>query len=115
MTTEFQENAIGVRIEIEFVAEDPVTGDLVPLDLTTAQAIEIRFSTPGGGSKTQSGLTIVNPPGTDGLAEFFTTNGLLRPFGDWDIQGFITFSGGDDLPTKTKAFVVRRNIKPVTP
>ncbi len=110
MTTEFQENAIGVRIEIEFVDE---TGS--PLDLTTAQAIEIRFSTPGGRSKTISGLTIVNPPGTDGLAEFFTTDGLLRPFGDWDIQGFITFSGGDDLPTKPKAFVVRRNIKPVTP
>lgn len=110
MTTEIQENAIGVRIEIEFVDE---TGS--PLDLTTAQAIEIRFSTPGGRSKTISGLTIVNPPGTDGLAEFFTTDGLLIPFGDWDIQGFITFSGGDDLPTKPKAFVVRRNIKPVTP
>ena len=110
MTTEFQENAIGVRIEIEFVDE---TGS--PLDLTTAQAIEIRFSTPGGRSKTIRGLLIVNPPGTDGLAEFFTTDGLLRPFGDWDIQGFITFSGGDDLPTKPKAFVVRRNIKPVTP
>lgn len=110
MTTEFQENAIGVRIELEFVDE---TGS--PLDLTTAQAIEARFSTPGGRSKTVAGLTIVNPPGTDGKAEFFTTDGLLVPFGDWDIQGFVLFSGGDDLPTKPKAFVVRRNIKPVTP
>ncbi len=105
MTVEFQENAIGVRVEIEFIDEAEA-----PLDLTTAQAISIRFSLPGGQTKEVTGLTIVNPPGTDGLAEFFTTDGLLRPFGDWDIQGFITFSGGDDLPTKPKAFRVRRNV-----
>lgn len=106
MTTEFQENAIGVRIEIEFVDE---LGD--PLDLTTAQAIAIRFSLPGGQTKEVTGLVAVNPPGTDGLAEFFTTNGLLVPQGDWDIQGFVTFSGGDDLPTFPQAFVVNRNIR----
>jgi len=106
MTTELQENAIGIRIEIEFVDE---TGS--PLDLTTAQQIDVRFSLPGGQTKEVLGLTIVNVPGTDGLAEFFTVNGLLVPQGDWDIQGFVTFSGGDDLPTKPQAFVVKRNIR----
>jgi len=106
MTTELQENAIGIRIEILFVDE---TGS--PVNLQTAQQIDIRFSLPGGTSKEVLGLTIVNPPGTDGLAEFFTTNGLLVPQGDWDIQGFIQFSGGDDLPTKPQAFVVKRNIR----
>jgi len=58
MTVEFQQNAIGVRIEIEFIDETKA-----PLDLTSAQAISIRFSTPGGGSKEVTGLVIVNPPG----------------------------------------------------
>ncbi len=104
MTTEFQENAIGVRFKLLLVDEK---GD--PLDLTSAQAIEIRLSTPWGGSKTFA-ATIANPPGTDGEAELFTTNGMLVPSGDWDIQGFVTFSGGDDLPTKAVAFVVKPNI-----
>lgn len=105
MTIEFQQNAIGVRIEAKFVDE---TG--APLDLTSAQAILLRFSTPGGRSK-EFPATIVNPPGTDGLAEMFTTDGHMVPFGDWDIQGLVTFSGGDDLPSKPVAFIVKRNIK----
>lgn len=109
MTVEFQQNAIGVRIEVKFI--DELGADL---DLSTAQAILLRFSTPGGPSK-EFPATIVNPPGTDGLAEMFTTDGHMVPFGDWDIQGFVTFSGSDTLPTKPVAFVVRRNIKPVTP
>ncbi len=114
MTIEFQQNAIGVRIEAAFVAPDPVTGELKPLDLTSAQTIILRFSTPGGRSK-EFPATIVNSPGTDGLAEMFTTDGHLVPFGDWDIQGLVTFSGGDDLPSKSVAFVVKRNIKEPTP
>ncbi len=109
MTVEFQQNAIGVRIEVLFVDELDA-----PVDLTTAQAILLRFSTPGGPSK-EFPATIVNPPGTDGLAEMFTTDGHMVPFGDWDIQGFITFSGSDTLPTKPVAFVVKRNIKDPTP
>jgi len=109
MTVEFQENAIGVRIEATFIDE---LGQ--PLNLTTAQEIILRFSTPGGPSK-EFPATIVNPPGTDGVVEMFTTDGLMVPFGDWDIQGFVTFSGSDTLPSKTVAFLVRRNIRPVTP
>lgn len=109
MTVEFQQNAIGVRIEVLFIDELDA-----PLDLTTAQLITLRFSTPGGPSK-EFPATIVNPPGTDGLAEMFTTDGHLIPFGDWDIQGFVEFSGSDTLPTKPVAFVVRRNIKDPTP
>lgn len=104
MTTEFQENAIGVRLKLIFVDEKGVA-----LDLSSAQAIEIRLSTPWGGSKTFA-ATIVNPPGTDGVAELFTLDKMLVPSGDWDIQGFVTFSGGDDLPTKAVAFVVKPNI-----
>jgi len=109
MTVEFQQNAIGVRIEVKFIDELNA-----PLDLQTAQAIILRFSTPGGPSK-EFPATIVNPPGTDGLAEMFTTEGHMVPFGDWDIQGFVTFSGSDTLPTKTEAFVVRRNIQDPPP
>ncbi len=105
MTVEFQQNAIGVRIEVQFIDELDA-----PLDLTSAQAILLRFSTPGGPSK-EFPATIVNLPGTDGLAEMFTTDGHMVPFGDWDIQGFVTFSGSDTLPTKPVAFVVRRNIQ----
>ncbi len=109
MTVEFQEGAIGVRIEVTFL---DVSGG--PLNLETAQTIILRFSTPGGPSK-EFPATIVNPPGTDGVAEMFTTAGLMVPFGDWDLQGFVTFSGGDSLPTIPEAFVVRRNIKAPTP
>ena len=52
----------------------------------------------------------MNIPGTDGLVDFFTLPGTMVPFGDWDIQAFVKFTAGDDLPTKTKAFVVRQNI-----
>lgn len=105
MTVEFQQNAIGVRIEVTFIDELDA-----PVDLTSAQTIILRFSTPGGPSK-EFPATIVNLPGTDGLAEMFTTDGHMVPFGDWDIQGFVTFSGSDTLPTKPVAFVVKRNIR----
>ena len=105
MTVEFQQNAIGVRIEVTFIDELDA-----PVDLPSAQTIILRFSTPGGPSK-EFPATIVNLPGTDGIAEMFTTDGHMVPFGDWDIQGFITFSGSDTLPTKPVAFVVKRNIR----
>jgi hypothetical protein len=108
MTVIVQENAIGVRFLIQLV--DEAGADL---DLTGTDFVKIRFSTPHVPSKEVT-ATPVNPPGTDGLVELFTTDGLMVPFGDWDIQGFVKYTLGDDLPTKTKAFVVRENIiKPV--
>ncbi len=106
MTVIVQENAVGVRFLIQLV--DQVGADL---DLSATDSIKIRLSTPTSGSK-EVVASIVNTPGTDGLVEFFTTLGLIVPFGDWDIQAFVKYTAGDDLPTKTKAFVVRENIVP---
>lgn len=104
MTVIVQENSIGVRFLIQLVDEKGAD-----LDLTGTDSVKIRFSTPSGGSK-EVPAAIVTPPGVDGLVELFTTNGLMVPFGDWDIQAFVKYTLGDDLPTKTKAFVVRENI-----
>jgi len=108
MTVIVQEGAIGVRFLIQLVDE---TG--ADLDLTGADLITIRFSTPHVPSKEVT-ADKVNPPGVDGLVEFFSTTGLMVPFGDWDIQAFVRFTAGDNLPTKTVAFIVRENIiKPI--
>jgi hypothetical protein len=104
MTVIVQENAIGVRFLIQLV--DQAGADL---DLTGTDSVKIRFSKPSGRS-VEVPAAIVTPPGVDGLVELFTTNGLMVPFGDWDIQAFVKYTLGDDLPTKTKAFVVRENI-----
>lgn len=104
MTVIVQENAIGVRFEIALVDQAGA-----PLDLTGTDSVKIRFSKPSGAS-VEVPASIINAPGTDGLVELFTTNGLMVPSGDWDIQAFVKYTLGDDLPTKTKAFVVRENI-----
>ena len=106
MTTEFQENAIGIEITLELVDETDTA-----LDLTDVTAIDVKLSTPIGDSKDVT-ATPANPSTPeDGLAIFFTTDGLLVPPGDWDIQAFVTFSGGDKIPTKIRAFKVKPNIK----
>lgn len=108
MTVIVQEGAVGVRFLIQLVDEKGAA-----LNLTGADLITIRFSTPHVDSKEVT-ADKVNPPGADGLVDLFTTIGLMVPFGDWDIQAFVRFTAGDNLPTKTKAFVVRENIiKPI--
>lgn len=104
MTVIVQEGAVGVRFLVQLVDEKGAD-----LDLTGTDSVKLRFSKPRGDS-IEVAATIVSPPGTDGLVEFFTLPGTMEPFGDWDIQAFIKYTAGDDLPTKTKAFVVRENI-----
>lgn len=106
MTVQFQENAIGVRVELALVDEKDQ-----PLDLTTATKIDVNLSTPGTAVKVVS-ASVKNPSTpTDGLADFFTTNGLLVPSGDWELDALVTFSGGDVLPTRVAFFVVKANVK----
>ncbi len=104
MTVIVQEGAIGVRFLVQLVDQKAAA-----LDLTGTDSIKLRFSKPRGDSL-EVAAAIVNTPGTDGLVEFFTLPGTLVPFGDWDIQAFVKYTAGDDLPTKTQAFVVRENI-----
>lgn len=104
MTVIVQEGAVGVRFEFALVDQAGA-----PLDLSATDSIKIRFSKPTAGS-IEVPAAIVNTPGTDGLVEIFTTVGQMVPFGDWDVQAFVKYTLGDDLPTKTKAFVVRENI-----
>lgn len=106
MTVEFQENAIGIEITLELVDETDAA-----LNLTDVTAIDVKLSTPVGDSKPVT-ATPANPSTPeDGLAVFFTTDGLLVPPGDWDIQATVTYSGGDKIPTKVKAFKVKPNIE----
>lgn len=106
MTVQFQENAVGVRVELALVDELDQ-----PLDLTDVTKIEVSLSTPGAAVK-EVLATIKNPSApTDGLADFFTTEGLLVPSGDWEIDALCTFSSGDKLPTKVAYFVVKPNVK----
>lgn len=106
MTVEFQENAIGVRVELALVDEKDQ-----PLDLSLATKIDVNLSTPGTQVKTVT-ATVKNPSTpTDGLADFFTTDKLLVPSGDWEIDALVTFSGGDVLPTRVAFFVVKPNVK----
>lgn len=107
MTVIVQEGVVGLRFLVQLVDEKGAN-----LNLTGTDSIKLRFSKPRGDSIEVDAI-IVNPPGTDGLVEFFTLAGTMVPFGDWDIQAFVKYAAGDDLPTKTKAFVVRENI--VTP
>lgn len=104
MTVIVQEGAVGVRFLVQLVDQKGAN-----LDLTGTDSIKLRFSKPRGDS-IEVPAAIVNIPGTDGLVDFFTLPGTMVPFGDWDIQAFVKFTAGDDLPTKTKAFVVRQNI-----
>ena len=106
MTQEFQENAIGIEVTIELVDETDTA-----LNLTDVTAIDVKLSTPMGDSKDVT-ATPTNPSTPeDGLATFFTTDGLLVPAGDWDIQAFVTYTGGDKIPTKVAAFKVKQNIQ----
>lgn len=106
MGVEFQENAIGIEITIELVDETDAA-----LNLTDVTAIDVKLSTPVGDSKNVT-ATPANPSTPeDGLAIFFTTDGLLVPPGDWDIQANVSYSGGDKIPTKVKAFKVKPNIE----
>jgi hypothetical protein len=108
MTVIVQEGSVGVRFLIQLVDEKGAN-----LDLTGADLITIRFSTPHVDS-IEATADKVNPPGADGLVEMFTIPNQMVPFGDWDIQAFVRFTAGDNLPTKPKAFVVRENIiKPI--
>lgn len=106
MTVQFQENAVGVRVELALVDELDQ-----PLDLTDVTKIEVSLSTPG--TQVKELLATVKNPSTpeDGLADFFTTDGLLVPSGDWEIDALCTFSSGDKLPTKVAYFVVKPNVK----
>lgn len=104
MTVIVQEGAVGVRFLVDLVDEKGA-----PLDLTGTDQIKLRFSKPRSDS-IEVTADIVTPPGTDGQVDFFTLPGTMVPFGDWDIQAFVRFTAGDNLPTKTKAFVVRENI-----
>ena len=105
--TEFQENAIGVEVELALVDEKGAA-----LNLTLATNIAVRMSMPGGPNRTAA-AAIKNPSTpTDGLANFFTINGMMVPSGDWEIQADVTFSNGDILPTKVAYFTVKPNVKP---
>ena len=104
MTVIVQEGAVGVRFLIKLVDEKGAA-----LDLTGTSSIDIRFSKPRGDS-IELAASIVNSPGTDGIVELFTLVGTMIPFGDWDIQAFVKYTAGDNLPTKTKAFIVKENI-----
>lgn len=104
--TEFQENAIGVEVELALVDEADA-----PLNLTFATAIDVRMSMPGGPNRTAM-AAIKNPSTpTDGLANFFTVDGMMVPSGDWEIQADVTYSSGEVLPTKIAYFTVKPNIK----
>ena len=106
MTVQFQENAIGVRVELALVDEKDQ-----PLKLNDVTKIEVSLSTPG--TQVKEVLANVKNPSTpeDGLADFFTTDKLLVPSGDWEIDALVTFAGGDVLPTKVAFFVVKPNVK----
>ncbi len=104
MTVIVQEGSVGVRFLVKLVDEKGAD-----LDLTGTDEIKLRFSKPRGDS-IEVVADVVTPPGTDGVVEFFSLPGTLVPFGDWDIQAFVRYTAGDNLPTKTKAFVVRENI-----
>ena len=109
--TEFQENVIGAEVELALVDVKEGQPDQ-PMDLTNATDIAVRMSMPGGPNRTAV-ASIKNPSTpTDGLANFFTTDGLMVPSGDWEIQADVTFSSGEVLPSKVAYFTVKPNVKP---
>ena len=102
---------IGAEVELALVEVREGEPDQ-PMDLTNATAIAVRMSMPGGPNRSAS-AAIKNPSApTDGLANFFTVDGMMVPNGDWEIQADVTFSSGEVLPSKVAYFTVRPNIKP---
>lgn len=87
MTEEVHVGDIGTELEVTFKDGNN------PVPLVTATAIKVRITDPNDSSILRN-LTVVTPPGSDGVTNYFFVDGELHTPGTWYYQGTATFPGG---------------------
>lgn len=87
MTEEVHVGDIGTELEVTFKDGNNA------VSLETATAIKVRITDPNDSSILRD-LTVVTPPGTDGVTHYYFAAGELHTSGTWYYQGTATFPGG---------------------
>lgn len=105
MAAEAHVGQVGLRIPLAFVKEDGSA-----LELDTVDEMWLDLSPPTGAVISRQ-PSIQNPPGLDGLAEYFTVAGDLHVEGDWVVQGYVTTLSGQVFYSDQHTLPVRGNLK----
>lgn len=116
-TFDFTVGQIGARIILEIVRRDPISGILLPLDVSSATTKDIVIKKPDDTKKTFTGAGVIFTPapegagdGSDGLIEAVTTAvSDLDQAGQYETASKIVKPGEDGF-TQIGFFTVGANL-----
>jgi len=84
---DLHEGDVDTAIEIAVVEED-VSGDLVPVNISSATILQIKFISPDDTQITKT--AVFSTDGSDGKMKYVTETGFLTPHGVWRKMGYLS-------------------------
>jgi hypothetical protein len=87
INSDLHEDDVDTTIEI-VVVEENTAGVLVPVNISSATILQIKFISPNGTQITKAATLSTN--GSDGKMKYVTEAGFLTPHGVWRKMGYLS-------------------------